>query len=80
MKTARFPIGLTFSRPRFPKAKELTEYHIDDIYTTRNNAGDVVRIEYVVSHEFLGQRIKEFMVDTTIARSLTNEQLREFVS
>lgn len=76
---ARFPIGLTFNRLRFPKAKELTEYRIDDIYTTRNHAGELVKIEYVVSHEFMGQRIRENMIDTTIARSLTPEQLQQFV-
>lgn len=54
---ARFPIGLTFKRKRFPKAKELTEYRIDDIYKTFNNAGELVRIEYIISHEFAEQRI-----------------------
>lgn len=76
---ARFPIGLSFMRKRYPKAQIFTAYRIDDIYTTRNNAGEIVKIEYVVSHEFLGQRITEQMIDTTIARSLTNEQLKEFV-
>ncbi len=55
MKTPRFPIGLTFSRKRFPKAKEITEYRIDDItLTTSVKTGEVVRIEYVISHEFMG--------------------------
>lgn len=76
---ARFPIGLVFSRKRFPKAKELTEYCIDDIHTTYNNAGEVVRLEYVVSHDFMGQRIRENVVDPTIARSLTPEQMKEFI-
>lgn len=79
MKTARFPIGLTFSRKRFPKAKELTEYRIVDILKTFNNAGDCVALEYVIVHEFLGCNISENVVDTTIARSLTNEQLKEYV-
>lgn len=72
---ARFPIGLTFTKKRFPKAKELTEYTILNIHTTRNEAGNVVKIEYVVSHDFLGSRITEEMVDTTIARSLLPEVL-----
>lgn len=76
---ARFPIGLSFSRKRFPKAKELTTYRIDDIYTTFNNAGEIVKIEYVISHEFMGQRIKENVVDPTIARSLTPEQVKEYI-
>lgn len=75
----RFPIGLVFYRKRFTKAKEPTEYTILNIYTTRNEAGNVVRIEYLVSHDFLGQGITELMCDTTIARSLTNEQLKEYI-
>lgn len=76
----RFPIGLTFSRKRFPKAKELTLYTILDVYTTRNSAGEVVKLEYLVSHAFMGQgAITELMCDTTIARSLSNEQLAQYV-
>lgn len=78
--TPRFPIGLEFSRKRFPKAKELTNYRIDDIQvTTSFKTGAVVRLEYVISHEFMGQRIAECVCDTTIARSLTNEQLKDYV-
>ena len=77
---ARFPIGLTFSRKRFPKAKELTSYTITDIHTTFNNAGEIVDRQYVVAHAFMGQGvITEKMCDTTIARSLSNEQLKEYV-
>lgn len=76
----RFPIGLTFSRKRFPKAKELTEYRIDDIILMSSvKTGEVFKIEYSISHEFMGQRISECVVDTTIARSLTNEQLKEYI-
>lgn len=75
----RFPIGLSFERKRYPKAPCSITHNIEDIYTTRNSAGEVVKIEYKVSHEFMGQRVSEFMIDTTIARSLTNEQLKEFV-
>lgn len=79
MKSPRFPIGLVFSRKRFPKAKEMTEYRIDDINLTSSvKTGEVVKIEYVISHEFMGQRIAESVVDTTIARCLSNEQLQEF--
>ena len=76
---ARFPIGLTFAKRRFPKAKELTEYSILNIYTTRNEAGNVVRLEYLVSHDFLGQRVTDLMNDTAIARSLSNEQLKNYL-
>ena len=70
MKTAQYAIGLEFNRKRFPKAKELTSYRIDDIYTTTNNAGEVVKIDYIISHEFMGQRVKESVCAVTIARAL----------
>ena len=68
---ARFPIGLAFERKRFPKAKETTLYTIDDICITSSvKTGEVFRIEYSISHEYMGQRISECVVDTTIARAL----------
>lgn len=72
---ARFPIGLTFSRKRFPKAKEAEQHIITDIYTTRNNGGEIVRIEYQVAHFLLGQLVNEYLCDTAIARSLAPEVL-----
>jgi len=77
--TPRFPIGLTFYSKRFTKAKEATEHQIIKIYTTRDEAGNVVKIEYLVSHDFLGRYVTELLCDTSIARSLTNEQLKEFI-
>lgn len=79
MKTARFPIGLVFQHYRYAKAKERTPYTIQDVYTTTDSKGNVVKIGYLVTHEFMGQAISELMVDTTIARSLTNEQLQEYL-
>ena len=77
--TPRFPIGLTFQRKRFPRAKELTEYRIDDILiTTSTKSGECVSLEYLVSHKFMGQRIWESVVDTTIARCLDNETLSKY--
>jgi hypothetical protein len=76
-KHARFPIGLTFSYKRGKAPAR--EYRITDILTTRNNAGDVVRLEYETVHLFLGQRVIETMVDTTIARSLAPEVLALYV-
>jgi hypothetical protein len=70
-KQARFPIGLTFMHKR-GKAPAL-EYRIVDILTTRNNAGEVVRLEYDTVHLFMGQEVHETMVDPTIARSLAPE-------
>lgn len=75
MKKPRFPIGLEFEyyRVKHNKARVIT-----DIMTTTNSKGDIVKIEYEVTHQFLGQSVKEMMVDTSIARSLSNDQLSKF--
>ena len=75
----RFPIGLQYSKKRFPKAKELTTYTILNIYTTTNEAGNIVRIRYLVAHDFLGQRVTEELCDTSIARALSNDQLALYI-
>ena len=76
---ARFPIGFKFYRKRFASAKEKTEYQVDDIITSSSTLnGDIVRIEYKISHEFMGQRVSEMVVDTTIARCLSNEEIAKF--
>lgn len=74
-KQARFPIGLTFivKRGSAKAQAPAREYRITDILTTRNNAGEVVRIEYDTVHLFCGQPVSETMVDTTIARALAPE-------
>jgi len=77
---ARFPIGMQFSKKANPKAKIDTLYTIEDIILFQSvKTGEIVRIEYVVSHLFLGQKITENVVDTTIARSLSNEQLKQYL-
>lgn len=78
-KTARFPIGLTFTIQRGGKNGRQDDCVIEDIYTTTNRAGEVVRIEYVVTRSFLGQDVREIMVDTTIARSLDPEILKQYL-
>lgn len=75
----RFPIGMTYESRRFPKAKELTTYKVVDVLRTFNSVNDCVGIEYVVGHLFAGQIVTERVVDTTIARNLTNEQLSQYL-
>ena len=50
----RFPIGLKFFlySERVRKEREIV-----DIYTTRNNNGDIVDIEYICQHAFMGQGV-----------------------
>ena len=45
-----------------------------DILTTINLSGDVVKIRYICSHDFLGQQVLDYDVNAvTIARGLINE-------
>jgi len=75
MKKPRFKIGFTFNMRR---VKHRPQRKIIDIYTTRNEAGEVVRIEYLLeSIGPLNQTMHETAIDTTIARSLTNEELKK---
>lgn len=65
--TPRFPIGTQFKTG----GKHPQLCTVVDILTTRNHAGEVVRISYVATHEFCGQQVKDHTVcDTTIARGL----------
>jgi len=74
MKKPRFKIGLTFN---MRGVKHNPERKIIDIYTTKNEAGDVIRIEYLLESQFMGQTVKSNVNDTMIARSLTNEELKQ---
>lgn len=73
---ARFPIGLTFV---YHGDKQKRLHTINNIYTTRNEAGNIVRLEYLVTYDFCGQRMELLLIDTAIARSLTPEQLKQYV-
>lgn len=47
------------------------ECAVVDIHTTRNLAGEVVRVRYVATHEFMGQTITDRnVVEVTIAMGL----------
>lgn len=69
-KTPQFDIGTRFKR--YGK-KHHNEYEVIDIYTTTNSCGEVIKIEYLTGHYFMGQILKELMVGATIARSLAKE-------
>lgn len=71
----RFPIGLQFQRYnlKYPRLETIV-----DIYTTTNLAGEVVQIEYITTHDFMGQPVTGRAVDTTIARSLPPEIFNEY--
>jgi len=69
-RKTRFPIGLEFI---YYADKSKLPRRIIDILTTTNSSGEVVKVEYLVQHQFLGQNVSETMVDVAIARSLEPE-------
>lgn len=66
-KSARFEIGTKFrSSGKHPKICTVV-----DILTTYNSAGEVHKIRYVATHEFLGQIVTNYDVcDVEIARGI----------
>lgn len=45
-----------------------------DVYRTYNSAGELVKLRYVSTHEFMGQVITDYdVVDTTIARNIISD-------
>lgn len=66
-RAPRFKIGTTFNTPgKYPRLCTVT-----DILRTYNNAGELVRIRYQATHEFMGQSLTDRdVIETTIARNL----------
>lgn len=59
----KYPIGTQFkSRGKFPRTCTVI-----DILKTYNHAGELVEIQYVATHDFMGQSIKDKYVETSIA-------------
>lgn len=65
MTDQRFPIGQQFkTQGRNPRLCTVT-----DVLRTYNSAGEMVRLRYVATHEFMGQTLRDSdVVETTIAR------------
>ena len=57
-------VGTTFK----PRGKHPQLTTVVDVLTTRNIVGDVVKIEYLCEHLFLGQVVKSRHCKTTILR------------
>lgn len=66
-----FKIGTKF----FPVGKKYKSvYTVVDIHTTRNSAGDIVKVRYVAEYEFCGQIVTDRDVGAvTIARGLIED-------
>ena len=67
----RFPIGTQY----YARGKRRDLCTVVDQLTTTNRNGDIVNMEYICEHLFLGQVIRHVEIDTTIARGLLPEWL-----
>ncbi len=64
MKEPKYEVGQQY----LPKGKGCTLRTIIDIHTTYNLASEVVRLRYVSTHDFLGQKVIELDVcETTVS-------------
>ncbi len=64
-----YSIGTKFVRASGKQRNRPTET-ITDVYTTRNSAGDVVKLQYVATHELMGQIVTDYDVPrATLARA-----------
>ncbi len=76
MKTvARFPIGLEFML--YSKGHNKRRKFVG-VLTTKNQDGEVVRVEYMCSHDFFGQKLTANYPEVAVARSLTPEELAAY--
>lgn len=65
-----YPVGTKFHSG----GKRADVCTVTDVLTTYNLAGDVVRIRYVATHQFMGQTVTDSdVVAVTIARYLIKE-------
>lgn len=66
----KYPVGTKFkTRGKAPRTCTVVDY-----LTTTNLAGEVVKVRYVATHEFMGQTITDRdVVATTIALGLIQE-------
>jgi hypothetical protein len=62
-------LGKRIQRPR----RQYTEL-VENIYITRNLNNSIVKIEYLVSNDCLGQRVFDLVPATTIQRYLIERQ------
>jgi hypothetical protein len=65
--TPRFTIGQQF----YTRGKNQRLCTIEDILSTYNANGELVRIRYVATYEFVGQLVRDYDVpDSTVAMGL----------
>ena len=65
-----YPIGFTFTIKRGKQPAR--EYNVLNYLITHNANGSIVNFRYLVAHDFMGQRLTEELVQTTIDRATNN--------
>jgi hypothetical protein len=76
MTKHRFPIGTQYTSRNGKVSRVCT---VSDQLTVTNSKGEVVRLYYHATHEFMGQKLTDHDVgDTTIARNLFNARIEDF--
>lgn len=64
MREAKYQIGTTFAT----RGKHSKLCTVVDILKTYNSQGELVKVRYVATHEFMGQTVTDYDVpETTIA-------------
>ena len=64
----KIKIGDKFIRSTGKGRKEIET--VEDIYTTKNHKGEIVKVEYVASHDFMGQKVFDYEIPAaTIQRA-----------
>jgi len=65
LPTPKYPIGTVFhTRGKRSRRCEVRDYHF-----TFNKAGELVSLEYIATHSFMGQHIREKFNQTSIDMS-----------
>jgi len=70
-------IGTKFLYRRTPKVRELAVFTVEDIWTTTDAAGKIVRTEYRCSHVFLGCKMVSGFLAVTIQMAIADHGVPE---
>ncbi len=64
-RTSKYAIGHQFiSRSNRTRGTIET---VVDVYITRNRVGEIIRMEYLVAHDFIGQSLTQTVIEVTIS-------------
>jgi len=76
-RAQRFEIGFKFNRKDGKRG--IKEFTVVDVERTIGNEGNLKTIQYICTTDFLGTKSKSIFPDTSLARTLSNEELAEHI-